>query len=877
MTLNPSATYTAQTLSRSYARLIKEERLWQTSIEHAIELVAYNCRGALGASRCTVWLQSQNAKDLVCRAITTENGEHCSKPPIVINTKQFSRYLLALDNERMLAVNNAQGDPRTQELTSDYWQPHGINSVLAGSLRNEGHARGILSLEQTDQPRFWTAPEINYAASIADLLSQLVMYYSLREKERRYRTVFDSTGDALILIKDNSVYDCNAAALRLFRCSRQYFIGQPKSQLWSIPERSPKRTYERFEWQQTRRDNTTFYADVTMTLVNLDHEEHLIASVRDISEQRDASNQLVALNSLHQAIFDGASYCIIATDLNGIIHTFNRAAEAHLLYGADSVIGRLTPLAFHSKKELAWRADTLTYELGYELQPSFETLVAKARLGQPDEYEWMYQRQDGSEFPVSLAVAPLRDNNQTICGFLFMAADITERRRANAQLIDSQREMERRANHDGLTGLPNRARLHDVAAIAIHNAQKHIHKTALMLLDLNRFKDINDTLGHAIGDQILKEIANRLQTMLIRHGAYLYRLGGDEFAILMAKVAEGDEAISLASFIDASLRRPIEADGITLEIGGSIGIAVYPDHGESSHALLRCADVAMYSAKANSQPLAFYDSTQDAHSPRRLMLMAELGNAIRQDELILHYQPKVDIQSGQCLCCEALIRWHHPKLGLVPPNEFIPMAEMSEIIKPLSEWVLSRSLSEVKTWHDKGIPMKVAINLSARNLIDYDFPGIIEKHLKRTGFPANHLELEITESALISDPERSLQIIQRIHDLGVHFAIDDFGTGYSSMAYLKRLPLSILKIDRTFVSDMMNDEQDATIIKSTIGLAHSFGLSVVAEGVEDTDTLAALSELQCETSQGFIHSPPLPMSDFQTWYSRHTLSDYYSH
>ena len=870
MTQPPNIHKTLVSLADKYICLAKDEMLWQTNLKRAMSIIADHSRKAIVADRCGIWLYdgaTHTKKTLHCQAFACDEQD-IDIDALSIHAVDYPPYFAALETNRVISAVDAKIDPRTACFTDTYLTPLNIASLLDATLHHEGAASGVICFEQLNEIRQWSQEEINFATSVADLLSQLIMYYSLRNSEMRYRTVFDSTGDALIIIRNGVVCDCNAAALKLFRCNRQQFIGHPADKLWPRHSNSND-TYTRFEWLQTRWDNTQFYTDVTLTRAKLEQEEHLIASVRDTSGKRQTSDQLKALNSLHLAIFDGTSYAIIATNLNGIIHTFNRAAEQSLRYSAEEIINQKTPLIFHTEKELSWRAETLTRELGYELLPNFEALVAKARLGQIEEYEWQYLRKDGTQLPVSLAVAPLRDTQQNISGFLFMAADITERKRANEQLIDSKREMERRANHDALTGLPNRSRLHDVSAIAIHNAHKNGTKVALMLLDLNRFKDINDTLGHAIGDQILKEIAKRLQPMLIRHGAYLYRLGGDEFAILIAKIKEGDEAISLASFIDASLRKPIVSDGISLEIGGSIGIAVYPDHGENSHALLRCADVAMYSAKSSAQPLAFYDATQDAHSPRRLMLMAELGNAIRQNELVLHYQPKVDLKTGSCVGCEALIRWQHPKLGQVPPFEFIPMAEMTEIIKPLSEWVLIRALEQTKEWHRKGIPMKVSINLSARNLVDHDFPLIVERHLRNNDFPAQSLEVEITESALISDPERSLQIIKRIHDLGVRFAIDDFGTGYSSMAYLKRLPLSTLKIDRTFVSDMLNDAQDEMIIKSTVGLAHSFGLNVVAEGVEDKETMTRLAQLNCEVAQGFHIARPLPAVEFEQWYLKH--------
>jgi diguanylate cyclase (GGDEF)-like protein/PAS domain S-box-containing protein len=851
-------------LSLKYNRLIKEDELWQSTLQLAMDIVAKHGQRAMNVGRCSIWLYSDDFKTLTCSSLAASHPEPLHQ--LVLNAADHPIYFAALETDRCIAAHDALNDMRTQSFAETYLRSRQIYALLDATLRREGAASGVICFENLNQPREWTDSEIHFASSMADLLSQLIMFYSLRSSELRYRTVFDSTGDALVILSQGTVFDCNAAALRLFRSNRQQFLGQPIEKLWPAELSRTGKTYERFEYEQTRWDNTRFHADVNLTHTKLDQQDYLIASIRDITDRKQATDSLKALNSLHQAIFDSTNYCMIATRLDGIIHTFNRSAEMNLLYEARDLIGQKTPIIFHSERELNWRADVLSRELGYELPPNFEVLVARARQGLIDECEWLYQRQDGSQYPVALAVAPLRDDQHELCGFLFMAADITERKRANDALIESKREMERRANHDLLTGLPNRARLHDVTSIAILNAEKAKAKVALMLLDLNRFKDINDTLGHAIGDHILRHIAKHLQPMLVRHGAYLYRLGGDEFAVLLAKVDNSGEAISLASFIDASLRKPIEVDGITLEIGGSIGIALYPDHGNNSHALLRCADVAMYQAKANAEPMMFYDSNLDAHSPRRLMLTAELGNAVRKDELLLHYQPKVDIATGVCSGCEALIRWQHPKLGLVPPSDFIPMAEMTEVIKPLSEWVLCNALKQTKTWHERGLPIKVSINLSARNLLDHDFPVLVQRHLTALAFPPEYLEIEITESALIGDPERSLAIISRIHDLGVRFAIDDFGTGYSSLAYLKRLPLSTLKIDRTFVRDILNDEQDATIVRSTIALAHSFGLKVVAEGVEDAATTQVLAHMACESAQGYFYAKPLDAIAFETWF-----------
>jgi diguanylate cyclase (GGDEF)-like protein len=443
---------------------------------------------------------------------------------------------------------------------------------------------------------------------------------------------------------------------------------------------------------------------------------------------------------------------------------------------------------------------------------------------------------------------------------------MTERKKANEQLLNSKREMEFRANHDELTGLPNRSRLHDMTHAAIVTAQNRSQKLALMLIDLDRFKEVNDTLGHAIGDKLLQKIARQLDQILRARRAQLYRLGGDEFAVLMPNALDEPDILSLANAIHTSLRSPTEVEGISLELGGSVGISIYPRHGDNSHSLLRCADVAMYRAKSEASRTVIYNTDQDAHSPRRLSMMSELGTAIRQNQLVLHYQPRVHIASKRCMGCEALVRWQHPRLGMVPPAEFIPLAEMGDLIQPLGLWVLENALQQIVRWRERGLELLVSVNLSTRNLMDSAFPSHIEKLLKKYPVPPSLLEVEITESTLIGDPERALSVIGRIHNLGVRFAIDDFGTGYSSLGYLKRLPIDTLKIDRSFVRDMLTDEQDAVIVRSTLGLAHSFGLEVVAEGVEDVQTLEALKNLNCEQAQGYVISRPVPANEFEAWY-----------
>jgi len=425
---------------------------------------------------------------------------------------------------------------------------------------------------------------------------------------------------------------------------------------------------------------------------------------------------------------------------------------------------------------------------------------------------------------------------------------------ANARNIQV---LEYQALHDSLTGLPNRAMLHRATAdtLRANNGKKGL---ALLLLDLDKFKEVNDTLGHRTGDQLLKLVAARLQATLMPFDALLSRLGGDEFAILLRDCASPETATDIAHILVAALRQPLEVEGIFIELGGSIGVAVYPMHGGTSHALLRCADVAMYAAKAQGMGVSLYNNTYDAHNPRRLAMITDLGTAIRNKQLKVHYQPRYDLQQRQWRGCEALLRWQHPSLGFIPPCEFVQFAETSDLIRPLTLLVARGAIEQIRAWRDRGLNIAVSVNLSTRNLLDVTLPEALSGLLEEYGVPPSALELEITETALMTDPERAMQVVARIAELGMALSIDDFGTGYSSLAYLKRLPLHALKIDRSFVMDMLDDEQDAIIVRSTIGLAHSLGLRVIAEGVENSATLEQLREFGCDEVQGYLLGRPLP-------------------
>ncbi len=465
-------------------------------------------------------------------------------------------------------------------------------------------------------------------------------------------------------------------------------------------------------------------------------------------------------------------------------------------------------------------------------------------------------RKDGSSFWQELTISPVRDGDGRLLHFIGVQADITELKRAEEDLAHQ-------ALHDALTGLPNRVLLLDRLEQALRTLRREDTKLALLLLDLDRFKDVNDTFGHQYGDLLLQQVGERL-CGLLRASDTVARLGGDEFAVLLPTV-DAHGAHATAEKILRALEQPFVLDGHGFDIGGSIGIALAPEHGTDATTLMRRADVAMYTAKAGSAGAMVYAADQDHYSPSRLALIGELRHAIEGDELILHYQPKVDAKAGHLDSVETLVRWQHPRHGMLSPDKFIPLAEHTGLIKPLSLWVLGAALRQCRSWLDAGLEIRVAINLSARLLQDERLVETITEILQTWGVPAGLLQIEITESAVMADPAGALLILTRLHDMGIGLAIDDFGTGYSSLSYLKKLPVDEIKIDKSFVLDMPVNGDDVTIARSIIDLGHNLGMSVVAEGVEHLGILNQLAEMGCDLVQGYYVSRPVPAADLLAW------------
>jgi diguanylate cyclase (GGDEF)-like protein len=458
---------------------------------------------------------------------------------------------------------------------------------------------------------------------------------------------------------------------------------------------------------------------------------------------------------------------------------------------------------------------------------------------------------DYSTPPPTSRVDEMRDLGQA---FHHMQAGIARR---ETRIMDL-------AYRDSLTQLPNRALFNDRLDAAIAAAAVQGAPVAVLMMDLDHFKDVNATLGHPIGDLILRAVALRVDSVLARTTDTVARLGGDEFAVLIPG-DDAQHAERVARSIIRALEPPVMPDGHVVDVRASIGIAIYPEHGEERATLMRHADVAMYAAKRGNLGVAVWDRQHEEHGKDRLSLMSGLRKAVDEDELVLLYQPIATTGDAPELHAETLVRWWHPTRGLVSPAEFIPFAEQTGYIRAITQWVMAHAIAQCAAWRREGLAMNVSVNISARDLSDPELPDRFGAMLQKHGCASSWITLELTESAILDDPDNALENLQRLHDLGCRLAIDDYGTGYSSLAYLRRLPVHELKIDKSFIVGMAHNSDDAVIVRSTIDLAHNLGLTVVAEGVEDEATLERLRALGCDRVQGYLMARPLAVAEVAAW------------
>jgi diguanylate cyclase (GGDEF)-like protein/PAS domain S-box-containing protein len=477
---------------------------------------------------------------------------------------------------------------------------------------------------------------------------------------------------------------------------------------------------------------------------------------------------------------------------------------------------------------------------------------------QASEAEVELTHKDGSVHTYLLVKFPLRNKENNVFGVCTIGTDISERKLAEDALREQQSRLNYMAFHDSLTALPNRALFYDRIFHGLARARRSSSKLALMLLDIDRFKIINDSLGHDSGDELLKAIAARLNEG-VRDMDTVARLGGDEFVVVLEGIHDLDDIVFVANKLLVTLARPLEISGHEITTTVSIGVSIFPDDGADTDELLKNADIAMYKAKeAGKNNCQFYTRGMSASAVNYLLLENDLRRAIEQQQLILHYQPQIDLQTGEITGVEALVRWQHPERGLVSPALFIPMAEETGLIVPIGEWVLREACRQQKAWLDAGKKIgRMAVNLSPRQFRQKNFPGKVEAILQETRLSADYLELEITESCAMENASEAINQLNQLHRMGLYLAIDDFGTGYSSLAYLQRFPIQKLKIDSSFIHDIRDDQNDAAIARTIIGLARNLHLKVIAEGIETECQADWLRQHGCDQGQGFLYAKPL--------------------
>lgn len=692
---------------------------------------------------------------------------------------------------------------------------------------------------------------------------------ALRESQERFRSFFDHSGAGMYTYRpDGVILQANPALCRLLGYSETELLTMSVVDITVLEEQELTRrrlgeTQSKlkepcdFEKRYLCKDGSTITGHFTGKWVFDDHgmAAYAVALVQDITEQKQAEQAVVRERSFLQTVIDGVMDPIMVIGLDHQVILANRATQDYLPKGSPSA----ATLCCHQ----------ICYQSDSPCRPEDHScpLVEVSQTGKQVKMMYRHGRGVSEKQIYEIKVSPLLNDNGTIMGIIETSRDITDILRSKKQLNEKEKRLSYISTHDPLTELPNRGLLLGRLQHAMSKACSSGLQTALLLLDLDRFKNINDSLGHEIGDQVLREVAKRLKHS-IRDTDMLARLGGDEFHILLEEIEDVADIGAIAKNILTILTAPINVGTHEFFITASIGISLVPTDTKDAKRLLTCAEVAMYRTKEQGgNNYQFYTPDMNARTHELLQLESCLRKAVEQDQLVLHYQPQLDLASGDLIGCEALLRWQHPEMGMISPCDFIPLAEKTGLIVMIGEWVLRTACAQNKTWQQSGRPpIRVAVNISVRQFREPGFLEMVERVLDETGLDPEWVELEITESLIMENIGEAIMILNKLKDRGVHLAIDDFGTGYSSLSYLKRFPLTHLKIDQSFVRDITTDENDAAITISIIALARSMGLNVIAEGVETEEQLHFLKQNDCEQGQGYLFSRPIPAEEFTHFY-----------
>jgi diguanylate cyclase (GGDEF)-like protein/PAS domain S-box-containing protein len=672
-----------------------------------------------------------------------------------------------------------------------------------------------------------------------------------QNSENKYRVLFENSADASWLMDENGFLECNSAALQMFGYENGTFMLHPAdisppNQLDGTPSRTAAEKKianaflngkERFEWLHQRKNGEVFFAEVCLTALTLSGRTMLLATVRDITERKQAEEALLFKTAMLEAQAETTIDGIIVVDESNCIVLTNKQFGINFDIPPDLLSTRNDLLVRKHVTDRVEEPEIFAERINY--------LNSHRDERSRDEFKL----KNGKTF--DRYTAPLVDARGGYRGRIWYFRDITDRKTAEAQVRFL-------AYHDALTELPHRPLLQDRLDDALALSRRRNEKLALLFLDLDRFKTINESFGHLVGDIVLKDVAERLKRC-VREQDTVARVGGDQFLIMLNTVKDSSVAEAAAQRIMAAMTTEFVAQGHSVSSTCSIGVCMFPDHGDDGETLIKNADAAMYRAKeSGGNNIRFFTEKMRAQEAERLTLETSLRLAIDRKEFFLEYQPQIDIPSGKIIGVEALIRWRHPELGLVPPDRFIPIAENNGLILPIGEWVLTTACAQARNWQDLGLmAVPVAVNVSAVQFRQESFCGLVRRVLQESGLPPQYLELELTESLLLSNADVMFAILKDLKNLGLKLAIDDFGTGYSSLSYLKQFPVGKLKIDRSFIKDVATNADDAAITSAIISMAKSLNLKVIAEGVEEEAQLSFLRHHRCDEIQGYYFSKPI--------------------
>jgi diguanylate cyclase (GGDEF)-like protein/PAS domain S-box-containing protein len=686
---------------------------------------------------------------------------------------------------------------------------------------------------------------------------------ALRESEEKFRTMTASAQDAIILVdSDARVCFWNAAAERIFGYPKEEALGQDLFHL-AAPEQLAtdyEDIFRRFrntgsgtilgdstELRARRRDGSEFHLEASVSGLFVDGRWHAIGIARDITERKRAEAKLRQA----QRVFDHTAEGIVVTDAEANIVAVNKAFTEITGYEEAEVLDRNCRMLKSGQQDAFF----------------YKTMWASLTRAGVWTGEIWNRRKNGEVYSEWLAISAVEDEYQQPTHYVGVFSDTTA-------IKKSQAAVDFLAHHDALTELPNRLLCKSLLEHAVDRAHNQNNLLAVLFINLDRFKSVNESLGHPAGDQLLRIVSRRMKEHL-RSGDTLARMGGDEFTVILEQETSVAGIAALATKFAEALARPLRIEDHDLHVTASIGVCVYPEDGEDADTLLRNADLAMDQAKTiGRNTFQFFTASLAADVRERLALENALHGAIERNELMVYYQPQVDLSNGRMIGVEALARWQHPELGWVPPTRFIPIAEEMGIVRQIGVGVLQRACRQMREWRDKGFVVpRVAVNLSVRQIEQDDLLDVVRNALADSGLAAECLELEVTESLIMKQPEKAAAVMAGLRDLGVILAIDDFGTGYSSLSYLKKLPLHRLKIDYSFVRDINHDLNDEAIVRTVISLAGNLGLEVLAEGIERDEQASWLLREGCRFGQGYLFGRPVPPEELlQSWIARHTAN-----